>query len=674
MRRPRRRWIIAGVVGILLAAIAIWVCRVVYDPFATDIDDVRVVLPSDLDWMAEVRDLPTLLDELDTGAFYTALDADPAFQRFLARPDIRTHPTLVGLRQMLRAMTEGDIELPFDLEPAGDVTGRQIAIGGYVDPIDGNGATDDNPSTPSIFVAFKPDSALALVGANAFLSETLTDWFVADALPDARFEHLSHAVEVTMPVDGVDQTFAMARIENVVLVGTDSGAISRAAIDARNEGLPVIAARRYEPDWVFDDDDDATTAIRLTVRRATMESFVDIRRDVVEPLAGPDLAGLVERALPEIDEGDLHVRIAWDETLDIRLMVPCRPRNPSDLLTRAPAVRESDLRLELDTVVQYFPFYSFAHAHLSMSPSRVLRFLTEDADLMDRDKERLWSEEIAARMPSLSGDWKPGQMVPALGEMLGSGLRDVFDGQVVVVPFRIERDEPLPDATPGLAFVFHVKNRDRLLGLIDEIDKVAPGSRVFERYDEGDDVLFHVADKRWMDDKESTDPGFALIGDWFVFSNWFRMLLDRQKVVERRQSGFPALATVRESLDPLPDDTRATVFVDIESLYEYLDQAKAGWVEDRTTVTDYEMIIRRQNLNLEAKQRKIPLAQRDRWIRSRFDAWLQRLRRERNPAAIRREIEEELAPFRTGFDWLRAVLAQTDDTLRLDLRLAARSR
>ena len=88
-------------------------------------------------------------------------------------------------------------------------------------------------------------------------------------------------------------------------------------------------------------------------------------------------------------------------------------------------------------------------------------------------------------------------------------------------------------------------------------------------------------------------------------------------------------------------------------------------------IGEIEKFHERRRLDIRAQRERIPAGDQEVWVRQRYDAWVDEQRRKRNPAAIRREIETNLGYFHDVFAYFFTSVGQSDEELRLEVRLGA---
>ena len=223
---------------------------------------------------------------------------------------------------------------------------------------------------------------------------------------------------------------------------------------------------------------------------------------------------------------------------------------------------------------------------------------------------------------------------------------EIFGDGLGLVLFKKQREEKTEHSAAGSAVVFKLRDRVKLEEFIGEIADAA--DQPFEKH-ESDDITFWVLTKtRFLDDPVNTQPAFAVIGDYFIISNWRRLFTDTQDVIDRNQPPMPARNQLDESLQELSQGARAFLFVDVPGLYDHMDQAKEGWIAARAEIDPFEQRDLRRGLHARWRQEKPPRPEDD-WVDEQFQRAMARLRAKRDPARIRRDVDGNLDYFRGAY-------------------------
>lgn len=667
----RRRLLIAGALGLLLAFVAVWFISNVYDPFADEVEDLVTLLPDDLDFVVESRDFPTFVKALEDRTFYRQLEANREFGRFLDDPIVRDTGIVPLLREALASIHGADqeLDLPFDLEILGDLSGRQVVIGGSLPPAAGAAAAE-----PVRFIAaIQPESAWGIVGVNALLDETLCDLFVADRLQGVAIQHRQWGVELTRESRGRSETYGVARVARAILIGNDVELVARTARRIDVEGVPLARALGPERSWVWSGAADAS--IDVSVRRSALMSRFDPIERILVPTWGPDGARAFERFFPAPAGEWIRIGIEMDAMARLRIETEVAPRAGGDVFSDATAIDRGAALRELDQVLEQLPHDVFGYARLGIAPGDLVAWMLADSGLIDVDKKLLWYEELARLVPRFQRAFPPNQP-PDLGPDIGRAVDACLDDGVGVALFRKQRTDGLPNAAPGFAVIARIRDRAALNALLEEIDGALRGQDItaFETVEEAGVSVWSIVNTTFLDSPDDNRPGFAILPDHVVITNWAAMLRDMLAVRRGELAGFGAGDLLRFNLDLLEHHPRAFLHVDFDGLYAYMDDAVEGWVRDRSEISDQQIYDRRRELEIEATRVPVPPSERDVWIDRRMALWKAEQAQARSPALIRRDIERRLAWFRHAFSFFFASAGLRDDVLRLEARLDASRR
>ena len=675
MRRSGRRFggwkkslLIGSGLGVLFLAGLIWFVSNVYSPFMEDVADLRVLLPEDCDFLIEARDFPTLVKGVEDATFYASLDRNEEFQNFLQSPEVRSSPAVRQLKKAFEQAASDKVALPAGIEFLGGVTGSQIVLGGYAPKTPG--------ADPVFLLVVKPGDWKVIAGANVLLHETLCGWFVDGRINVKEIRHTDPIVELDVDVEGKPTTFALARIHNALMIGNDPELVRTRAIRLRQDGLPFAPEARFRPDWVWDGGEE--TSIQILARRQPFEDQFEPRRTILRPAFGL-MAQPLESYFPHFEGEDLAMRAIVGDAAEFRFSIGCRGRNPVDLPTRMHPVDKVAVQRQIDDILKAMPPYTFAYFYQNASPGDLLAYLCNEPKLFNTDQKKLWFETAVERLPRFKGVAADEKQGPALLPALVRELRAAFHNDVGIVAFKQQRLQKIVSSAPGVAVVMHIKDRQYLQRFIDEIGaSIDPKVQAFEFYDDDRLKMWHIIAKGLVNNREVTDPGFAILGDWFIFTNWFRMLTDMQGVLKDPVSGFTARSEVLDDLQTnladMPPGASAFAFVDAEQLFEFFDDAKDAWVEERASISDAEKVTKRLELEREATEKKIPADQRQRYSDAMFQAWIQQLTGTKNPQKIRAEIETKLRYFRTALRWTFLSYGVEGGTFNGVIRLKASSR
>jgi hypothetical protein len=662
----KRRVIIAAILGLLLGSLAIWTFSTVYNPFMNDVPDLRAVVPEDVDWMIESRAFPVLVKGLETGRFYAQLDKNLDFQRWRSTPSVRESAAVKLLHRVFDNLN-GDLpKIPGGIELLGDLSGSQVLIAGY--------DRDVRPGVPSIVAVVKPEAQRVIAGANVLLDERLCAWFVKEKIAARDIQHSGDSVSMVLDLDGREVPFALARIDNVLLAGTDVDVVQRQAVQLRREGLSPLPPARFDPQGIWGEHDD--TSLNVLARSTMVDQTLALREKVLVPAFGR-YAPAFERFFPHLEGEDVYAKIGLGDVAEVRARVASRGRTPNDGPTRMTPLDPARVHAQMEDVLSVLPHYTFGYLYAGMAPIDLVTYLCHEPTLFDKDKKKLWFDLAVERLPRFKNvprDRDPSR-APDLLPALERELRATFEDEIGVALFKQQRLEKIASATPGVAVILRLKDRKRLEGLIQEIAAgVDPDVTPFERYDDDPRLtLWHVTARGLVDDATITKPGFAIIGDYFIVTNWVQALIDMKAVLQKPGTGFAGRDEIAHDLESVPPGVSSFLYIDAEQLFAYFDDAKEGWVKERSTVSEIEKIRQRRLFEKMAIDQQIPPEQRDRYVEAKWHVWYdQRLTGDKNPAAIRREIDATLGYFRTAFRSVFAAVGVDGGDFNVLLRIATR--
>lgn len=656
----RRRLVVIAGTGLLLGLLGIWFCSTVYDPFADTVEDLLVFAPEDADVVLIAPDFPTLVKGLENRTFLTNLEESEGFRRFLSSEHAAGNGILPGIREGYDALGDLERRIRTDagIELLGDVSGREVVACGRID--------DDGRFR--FFAAIAPESGMVVMGVNVFLDELLYGWFVESRLEGIEVEHLNWGARVHF-TDGSFPDVGVARVADVVLVGTSIEDIAREVRRARTDGIPALRSPRFDTDWSGRMPSGST--VRAIVRRRVFDEHVGIGPRYLVPMWGAGLAGAFERAFPAFDDRDVRFGVSLDHLAQVRASVSYGKRRPADPFSSMEALDFEACREQLRGVLGRFPYHVFGYACFGADPSELFEFALREEGLIDRDERELMFDFLGESVPRFRAVVEPGRPVPDLTRDVAREIRNAFARQMGVVMFRKTRQGgAAPDSTAGYAVVMRVKSAAAVDELIAEIDVAA--DRPLERYDEGGITRWILANSAGIvDDPDVTRPGFALMGEWFIATNWHPVFEEIDSVQRGLVNSF-STAEIEYAVEELPSGERAFLYVDAGRLYDFMDQAKEGWVRDRSFIDAKMKVDARRPIEIEAVARKLVGEERDVWINQQYQAWIRNKRRELDPARIRAEIDANLDYFRDAFDYLFAGVGDDGDgRFVLDLRLAA---
>lgn len=659
----RRRVIVICILGLLLASGSIYFCTTLLNPFATQIPDVLVLVPEDVDWLIEIDDLPGFLKGVENTTFYSALDRNNGFQKCLRGPEVTGGNWLPSVRKGFKQLTGTTWNLPFGLELS-DIVGKQVVLAGHGNTADALGVALARPTDFKVRMA-----------VNILLDETLTDLLAADQLREegARCVHHGHFTEIIAGQGEKEQVFGLTIIGDVVVVGTDVSMVSRMRLDFERHGARFRPLSRFRPGNIWDGDD--ATSISALYRRDNLDAAVGFEENVLMPLLGEGALPLLNRFAPEVVGDDVYLKLRIGEDLQLRASFEVQALSGSDQVSRMEEASASLMESTILPVVDLLPHYVWGLAWLGSKPGELAQFALNDPGLLDADKRELWLDEMASRLPRFRGLGSPAAVANQVKRELDSCL-----GPDVAVAFlRKDRDAGnlVPDGETGFVLIVPIRDRGGLDEFIREVDaSLDPSAPSLERFDfnAGKMTFWRIPTKGLVDDPAITQPGFGVIGDALVFTNWFRALAEGAAGVARRDQQGSALG--QQCVDDLRRQAESSfaprffLSLDNEQVHAFLDAAKEGWLQERGELQAYEEVGIRQRLVQEALRRNIPDSQREAWIASQFHVEAARMKGD--PRVHRQEMDRRLEYFRDALDTGFLGVHLEDERLTLTLRLTPR--
>ncbi|MCA9322037.1 MAG: hypothetical protein KDB53_14945, partial [Planctomycetes bacterium] len=617
----RRRLIIAGILGLLLAGFLIWFVSTVYDPFAQEIDDLMVLVPytaeHEPDFVLRIRGFDDFIRGFESREFFGNLHRNDEFQRWLDNPRVKAASALRSVRDAWRrfqSTVRSDQQMPFDLQIVGDVTGADLVVWGNLP----EGLAEGE--LPPFVVALRPQARSARIAVNAMSDHQLCSWFVEDELSKQGITIQQTGwgaiLDLPNPERPSEKTrLGIARIETAILVGTDTSSIAAVARHVRERGLPLLADRRFGPGWVWEGLPGAT--IEMVMKRPAFDRWMPLKERILEPAWGEDLTQALEQFLPRFTGPDVYLGVEIDNTLRVRVAHGASQRSPVDPFTNMRPVDRGDLDRQLEEVLYRMPGSVFGYSYLQSSPDQLIEFLLKEPAIFTGEQRRLLYEQLAIRVPRFRRPGvESGGVVPDLTTDVVGFFAEAFAPSVGMLLFNKGQDPEVLHSEPGFALVFRIKDRAAIEGLVKEL--AVAFEQPFERYESPGMVSWENTRKRWLDDPLESRPGFAIQGDWFILTNWYPLFTESVAVAKGRREGFSSTAKQSLSwslanLQHLNPQSRGFLFVDPQRLYAYMDDVKDGWVRERAEVTEAEKYGQRQMLAQQAAAQRIDINAREEW-------------------------------------------------------------
>ncbi len=653
----RKRVIIAVILGLLLAMALIWIKSNLYDPFAEEYDDLLVFVTEDADLVIYSNDVPTLIKGIEDRPFISHLNRSKNFSQFLASDLVAETELIPKMREAFAFLRDIDAELPFDLSALGDLSGHQIVVSGYAPKKAGEPFT--------MVAAIQPHSDMALIAANALITPSLCG-FVEDDLGVSEIEHFGWGVRLVFPDGkGGEQELGLARVEKVLLIGTNIPALSRLVKKARTVGLPVIPERRMDPRWVW--SSKSSSALNVMARKSYLLEKVGLHKNILIPMWGGAIARSFEQAFPMFSGSDAYVQLDFADQADLRFAVAAEPRSRGDVFSDCDALDEDEVFQQVDRILSIMPHHVFGYAAMGNHPADVLSFALGQRAMVDQDQRELLFAGLA-ELESFKRYKQPGSIVPEFVKPLVDKLRTLFDPGMGLLFFKKIRSEGSGGGGSGFACILRIADHSAVRAFIQEIDDGL--KQPFDYFDSGPFDYWRVSKKSFLEDAENNDPGFAIIDDYLVVTNWVRLFQEAIAVGEKTSPGMPLLNQIEYQLEHMTAGTKDLMFIDVQRLYSHMDQAKTAWVEDRSKIEEIEKFAQRQRLESRWRQTR-PNFPQEEWVELKYKEWLRETQKERNPATIRREIDRNLNQFRDVFSYFFIDVGQEGPEFRIHMTLAA---
>ncbi len=652
----RKRAIFGIIGGLLLAVVVIWTKINLYDPFAEEFDDLLVFVPDDASFIVFSSDFPTLVKGLEDRPFISQLDRSKNFRDFLASDLVKETQVIPNLRQAYSFLQDFDAQLPFDLKALGDLSGSEVVVSGF--------APERGSDDFTFVAALQPESDLALIGANALINPFLCG-FVEDDLGASEIEHFNWGVELTFDTPSGKLSVGVARIERALLIGTNIPAIAKMVKMARTESVPVLPPSRMEPGWVW--SADASSAINFAARRQFLLDRVGLHKNIFIPMWGQAIASAFEMAFPSFLGKDIYVQLDCAAEANLRIAAGVEQRTPEDLFSKCESLNPAEAQAQVASVVRHLPHHVFAYAALGNHPADLVSFALRERAIVDQNQKELLFAGLA-ELSSFSRYKQPDGLVPEFVEPFANKLKALFDPGIGFVFFKKERTGTSDHSDPGFACILKMSDEGLVRQFIHEIDNDL--KQPFDYYDTGAFDFWRVSKKAFLNDPINNSPGFAIIGDYLVVTNWVRLFTETQDVMAGDKPGMPLSDQLEYKLDDLTAGTKSLIFVDVVRLYAHMDQAKEGWIKERSKVEEIEMFDQRVKLAAQYRLERPAQPESD-WVEIEFKAWLRRTRAERDEMVIRRNIERNLDYFRDAFSLFYVEVGQAGPEFRVDVSVAA---
>ena len=653
--RPIRRWIVAGILGVLLGVLCVLFISNIYNPFAASIDDPLALIPGDADFVLRLPDFPTFLREIRPRPAIEALSQHPGFQRFLDRPVVRKRGVMEAIGDAFRQLDGLEGRLPFGLSLLGDVSGRTVVLAGW------EGGDDE---TWPFLCVIRPESWLALAGVNMLLDERLSSWFLDENLAreGLKLRHYREVVEIVGPSG---PPLYVTRIGDAVLISTRENELSRIQKAVQLEGIPDEPARRFAP--LESGLGSVWSEATLLMDREAVDRTLKLTQ-TLEDLWGPATLELATSLVPRIGGQDLVLRLQVQQGIQLDLQALAAPGRPGDLAPFLLPMDRSGLDRRLDTLGSMLPAGVFAMLALEAPFGEVLGILLERPLVVGAEERRSFE------------DWA--RSIPEFGSLAGfqSALDETLGRQAAILWFQQPRPALEDEAEAGYVLAWPIADRARLDAILQTLEtqvRRTAGEGILKdlvRTEQEGIVLYEpVPVAGLIDDPRVTRPGFAIVQGYFLATNFLPWLRQVPDVLADRVPALGRPGPLAEAAGYAPDQSDLAGVLDFGALVPYVQQSASGWAWQQTYPSQSEMMKWRTRFAQEAAERGIPSGSRewDEYIQSRFSqAHDARVRVDR--PQIRRDIEGYLDDFKEAFSSLGFFVDHRSGGMGLRLRFDPR--
>jgi hypothetical protein len=645
---------------VLLGLLVILFLAKVYNPFEEGIGDrqLLVLAPADADALVYVPRVAKFLGELRDRPFSQALAKSDGFQRFLHSEFARDTGAVEALSSAFSQLDLLRGRPPLGLDLWDDIAGESLLFAGYAPTA---------PAEPWHFIAmFRPGSWKVIAAVNVLIDEMLGDLGpIRNGLTSAG------VTKVTRFRDSVTLEFArgpalsVARIRNVVILGTEGERITRLKTTIERDRLPISPPARYAD--LVPESDASPYEVRAVAKRHVVDSQLRLSNRLVEKW-GRENVNLLESALPRFGGDDLLLALSIDGALDLRLRMREGGARQYDLARSFRRFDREDASLAFRQAAPLFPDSTYAYSYLEVDVVQFLDAFFQRPELFSPADHSNLSEALKS--------------VEALKDLNGlkNKLASICDGKVGIGFFKQDR-EVLDKAATGYFVAWHLQDQKGLDGLLASISKAIreqgqSGSRSGvrdlvhrENRKAGIDLYEIVLPAGVVDDVRVTKLGLVVGREMLLITNFidsFRPLMDLGSLDERI---LPAEQVLDSVLERGPDTMRVGVSIAADAMYQFFDQAREGWAVQQTTPTArMEMEWNAQaSSDAIARNLKPGTPEYTRFVDDSYQRELDKLIRVKRPE-IRREIERYLSDLRGVFRSLGFFIGERDG-VELELRL-----
>jgi hypothetical protein len=572
---PRRRFrkvLVFALLGVLLGGVVVIFFDRVYNPFEEGIGDrqLLVLAPGDADLLVFIPHVARFLGEMRDRPFSRVLADDQRFQRFLQSDYAKRTGAVEALSTAFRELDLIRARPPLGLDLWGDISGESLLLAAYA---------PSQAGQPWQYIAmFRPSSWKVLAAVNVLVDPWLGDLGpIRNGLESGGVSRVDRFRDsVTLSLES-GSALSIARIRNVVVVGTEVDRITRLKTTIERDRLPASPAPRYAE--LSPDPAGSPYEVRAIVRRRIADEQLQLSSRLDREW-GRDNVALLEATLPRFAGEDMLAVVTLDEDLDLTLRIGEGSPRQHDLGRSFRAYPRDDAGVAFGRVAPLLPESTFAFAHLLVDVPQFLEAFFQRPEIFT-------AADLANLRDAL-------QSVPDLGDLSGlkNKLAQICDGKVSIGFFKQDRDV-LDKPAAGCFVAWHLQDEKELRRLLDSLDRqvrerAARGVKSIVRdlvhTGSGEaDVYEIVLPEGVVDDPRVTKLGLVVGREVLIVTNFipsFRALAQVKALDERT---IPPEATLIEALSRGPDQMRIDGAIAGDALYGYFDQAYEGWVVQKTT-------------------------------------------------------------------------------------------
>jgi hypothetical protein len=662
-RRHFRKILVAVLLGVLLAALVVTFFTRIYNPFEEGIGDrqLLVLAPPDADLALFVPRVSKMLGELRDRPFSRALRDNAAFQQFLRSDFARKTGAVEALSDAFREIDLLRARPPLGLDLWQDITGESLLFAAY---------GPERAGMPWQYIAmFRPTSWKVLAAVNV-----LVDPILGDIGPIRNGLEQSGVKRVDRFRDSVTLTFergaaiSLARIRNVVVVGTEVDRITRLKTTIERDRLPASPAPRYAD--LAPEIGASPYEARAIVRRRVADTQLHLSERLNEQWGRENVA-LLEATLPRFSGEDLLVTLGVDDVLELKLRVTEGAPRPNDLGPSFRVYPKEEAAIAFGRAAPLLPDTTFAFAHFLVDVPQFLDAFFQRSEIF-----------VPADLSNLADALRS---VPEIENLTGlkEKLAKICDGKLSIGFFKEDR-EVIDKPAAGCFIAWHLRDVDELRRLLSAVDqrireRASQGTksviRELVRTQKGEVEVYEIVlPEGVVDDPRVTKLGLVVGREHLIVTNFipsFRVLTQVASLDDRQ---LPAEGTLATTLEHGPDSMRIDCAIAGDATYDWVDQSAEGWAVQKTTPSARQEHQWNAAAQADARQRglKDGTPEFAKFVDDAYQRNLDQLLKIDRPE-IRREIEEYRRYFRGLFKSIGIAIGEKDGVeiaVRVDLNAA----